>query len=174
MSASADFASPAAPPTESRRSDSAPGARGLRCLLAGGTEGNERLTVLTGLLLIVRLLRASHESDESWSAPDHHGTPLRRRRSAHRVPARSGRAAAVTRQCLGDRLVLAVMLIPDLATWTGAAGRVRLHHHHHFHSLRSCDSRARVPPAPAIPYVSAFHHRDQKKCAHRLGETRKT
>jgi hypothetical protein len=43
---------PGAPSTESRRSESARDRRGL---LAGGTEGNERLTVLTGLLLIVLL-----------------------------------------------------------------------------------------------------------------------
>jgi hypothetical protein len=45
----------AAPSTERRRSDSSPGPPRLRGLLAGGTEGNERLTVLTGLLLIVLL-----------------------------------------------------------------------------------------------------------------------
>jgi hypothetical protein len=45
---------PRARSAESRR-DSAHGARGRRGLLAGGTEGNERLTVLTGLLLIVLL-----------------------------------------------------------------------------------------------------------------------
>jgi hypothetical protein len=37
-----------------RRGDSPPSAR-LRKLVAGGTDGNERLTVLTGLLLIVLL-----------------------------------------------------------------------------------------------------------------------
>jgi hypothetical protein len=46
---------PGARSTESRRSGSAHRARGLRGLLAGGPEGNERLTVLTGLLLIVLL-----------------------------------------------------------------------------------------------------------------------
>ena len=40
---------------ESGRSDPTTGARRLEGLLAGGTEGNERLTVLTGLLLIVLL-----------------------------------------------------------------------------------------------------------------------
>jgi len=46
---------PRARATESRRTGPPRGARGLRGLLAGGTEGNERLTVLSGLLLIVLL-----------------------------------------------------------------------------------------------------------------------
>jgi hypothetical protein len=43
------------PSTESRRTGPPHSARGRRGLLGGGTEGNERLTVLTGLLLIVLL-----------------------------------------------------------------------------------------------------------------------
>jgi hypothetical protein len=47
---------PRQPPASSEsRSGSTHGTRVLRALLAGGTEGNERLTVLTGLLLTVLL-----------------------------------------------------------------------------------------------------------------------
>jgi hypothetical protein len=46
---------PPVPSTESRRTGPPHSARGRRGLLGGGTEGNERLTVLTGLLLIVLL-----------------------------------------------------------------------------------------------------------------------
>jgi hypothetical protein len=244
-----------APSTESRRSDSAPGAAGRRGLLAGGTEGNERLTVLTGLLLIVllaalgitivgigqllwlhlflglvligpvalklastgyrfvryytanpryqakgppapalrimaplvvaltvivfatgvallfigpgssarsmvllihkvsfvawlaltafhvlghlpeiaRVLRASQESRRELIAGRSPG-----RRSAvadpqltERVPGRGGRWLSLGSAVMIG-LILAVLLIPDFATWTGAAGRVLLHHHH-FH-----------------------------------------
>ena len=41
--------------TEGRANGPPHNARGRRGLLGGGTEGNERLTVLTGLLLIVLL-----------------------------------------------------------------------------------------------------------------------
>lgn len=48
------------------------------------------------------------------------------------LPGAAGRWLSIgTALVLG--LVLAVALIPDFGTWTGAAGAAVLHHHHHFH-----------------------------------------
>ena len=89
--------------------------------------------VLGHLPEIVRVSRASRESRRELIAAR---SP--RRRSAaraaqltERLPGRGGRWLSLG-SALVIGLVLAVMLIPDFATWTGAAGRVLLHHHH-FH-----------------------------------------
>jgi hypothetical protein len=49
-----------------------------------------------------------------------------------RAPGTAGRWLSIaTAVVLGA--VLAVALIPDFSTWTGAAGAAVIHHHHHFH-----------------------------------------
>jgi hypothetical protein len=83
---------------------------------------------------IVRVMRASRESrrelitarsQRRWSAaPDAQVTA--------RVPGRGGRWLSLSGAVVIG-LILAVVLIPDFATWTGTAGQALFHHHHHFH-----------------------------------------
>lgn len=51
-----------------------------------------------------------------------------------RLPGRGGRWLSLSGATVIG-LVLALVLIPDFATWTGTAGQVLLHHHHHIHQL---------------------------------------
>jgi type IV secretory pathway TrbD component len=49
-----------------------------------------------------------------------------------RLPGRSGRWLSLS-GAMAIGLILALVLIPDFATWTGTAGQVLFHHHRHFH-----------------------------------------
>jgi len=50
-----------------------------------------------------------------------------------RLPGRGGRWLSLSGAVVIG-LILAVVLIPDFATWTGTAGQALFHHHHHqFH-----------------------------------------
>ncbi len=99
--------------------------------------GVTALHVLGHLPEIFRFLRMSNESRREMTA-------LRSRRPggagpgrpsislSGRLPGGGGRWLSIgTALVLG--LVLAVALIPDFASWTGAAGAAVLDHHHHLH-----------------------------------------
>ena len=97
--------------------------------------------VLGHLPEIIRFLRISNEARMELTAAR---SPQRRDRvppaatagpslsAGGRLPGAPGRWLSIgTALILG--LVLAVALIPDFGTWTGAAGAAVIHHHHHFH-----------------------------------------
>jgi hypothetical protein len=95
--------------------------------------------VLGHLPEVVRLLRTSNDARMQLTAAR---SPHRRGAGAAaagpslsmtgHLPGTAGRWLSIgTALVLG--LVLAVALIPDFGSWTGAAGAAVIHHHHHFH-----------------------------------------
>jgi hypothetical protein len=91
--------------------------------------------ILGHLPEIVRVLRRAQQSRREL-------TTARAPRSRHftdpetqlgeRLPGRGGRWLSLSGAVVIG-LILAVVLIPDFATWTGTAGQVLFHHHHQFH-----------------------------------------
>jgi hypothetical protein len=83
---------------------------------------------------IVRVLRVSQESRRELiraRAPGSRHSTAPEAALSERLPGRGGRWLSLS-TALVIGLVLAVVLIPDFATWTGTAGQAVLHHHH-FH-----------------------------------------
>jgi hypothetical protein len=92
--------------------------------------------VLGHLPEIVRLVRVSPESRRELirgpgPGPGH--STVAEPRLTERVPGGGGRWLSLGGAMLIG-LVLAVVLIPDFASWTGTTGQVLIHHHHHLHS----------------------------------------
>jgi hypothetical protein len=92
--------------------------------------------VLGHLPEIVRLRRVSPESRRqliSASGPGQRQAAVAEPGATERLPGGGGRWLSLG-GAMVIGLVLAILLIPDFATWTGAAGQVLIHHHHHhFH-----------------------------------------
>lgn len=94
------------------------------------------LHVLGHLPELIRFLRDSNQTRREMTAarsphPDSSAAAVEPSLAVS-VPGTTGRWVSIaTALVLG--LVLAVALIPDFSTWTGAAGAAVLHHHHHFH-----------------------------------------
>jgi hypothetical protein len=91
--------------------------------------------VLGHLPEIVRVLRVSSAARRELigtraPTPERPAVPEPAR--TVRLPGRGGRWLSLSGAAVVG-LVLALVLIPDFATWTGAAGQVLLHHHHHIH-----------------------------------------
>jgi len=89
--------------------------------------------VLGHLPEIIRLVRVSPEARRqliSAPGPGPRRTTVSEPRATERVPGGAGRWLSLG-GAMVIGLVLAVVLIPDFATWTGAAGQVLFHHHHH-------------------------------------------
>ena len=89
--------------------------------------------VLGHLPEIVRVLRVSSAARRELigtraPTPERPAVPEPAR--TVRLPGRGGRWLSLSGAAVVG-LVLALVLIPDFATWTGAAGQVLLHHHHH-------------------------------------------
>ena len=88
--------------------------------------------ILGHLPEIGRVLRSSQESRRELMAAR---SPRRQSASpdtqlTERLPGRGGRWLSLSGAVVIG-LILAIVLIPDFATWTGTAGQVLLHHHHH-------------------------------------------
>ena len=91
--------------------------------------------VLGHLPEIVRVLRVSSAARRELigtraPTPERPAVPEPAR--TVRLPGRGGRWLSLSGAAVVG-LVLALVLIPDFATWTGAAGQVLLHHHHRIH-----------------------------------------
>jgi hypothetical protein len=90
--------------------------------------------VLGHLPEIFRLLRVSRESRRELitaNGQGPQGSPVGEPALTGRLAGRGGRWLSMS-AAVAIGLVLAVVLIPDFATWTGTAGRAPVHHHHHF------------------------------------------
>jgi hypothetical protein len=90
--------------------------------------------VLGHLPEIVRVLRISQESRReliTTRAPGPRRSTAPEAQLTDRLPGRGGRWLSLSGAVVIG-LILAVVLIPDFATWTGTAGQAVLHHHH-FH-----------------------------------------
>jgi hypothetical protein len=89
--------------------------------------------VLGHLPEIIRLVRVSPESRRQLitapgpALPQSTGSEPQ---VAERLPGGGGRWLSLG-GAMVIGLVLAVVLVPDFATWTGTAGQVLIHHHHH-------------------------------------------
>ena len=92
--------------------------------------------VLGHLPEIVRLVRVSPKSRRALITAPERGlrrSAVSEARPTERVPGGGGRWLSLG-GAMVIGLVLAIVLIPDFASWTGSSGQVLIHHHHHhFH-----------------------------------------
>jgi hypothetical protein len=91
------------------------------------------LHILGHLPEIVRVLRVSPASRRELitaRAPSPGGPTVPEPAPTERLPGRGGRWLSLS-GAVAIGLILAIVLIPDFATWTGTAGQVLFHHHHH-------------------------------------------
>ena len=91
--------------------------------------------ILGHLPEIVRVLRRAQQSRRELTtarAPRSRHSTAPETQLGERLPGRGGRWVSLSGAVVIG-LILAIVLIPDFATWTGAAGQVLFHHHHQFH-----------------------------------------
>jgi hypothetical protein len=79
---------------------------------------------------VLRISAASRRELITARAPDPRRPTVPDPAPTERLPGRGGRWLSLSGAVVIG-LVLAIVLIPDFATWTGPAGQVLIHHHHH-------------------------------------------